>query len=158
MRYHFARLVEVSMPFDINRSAPAVAEHGAVVDAPPERVWFVLTEIDAWPQWQKSVSRAHLDGALEPGATFRWRAGLSMVSTLRVVEPPHRVAWEGRARGVYARHVWTLERTDGRTLVETAESFEGTLVRALRPLMQRVLQKGLDDALSGLKAAAEASA
>ena len=145
------------MPFDVNRTAPAVAERSAVVEAPRERVWSVLTDIDSWPQWQKSVSRARLEGALEPGSTFRWKAGISMVSSLRVVEAPHRVAWEGRAHGIYARHFWTLESNDGRTIVATAESFEGGLVRLLPPLMRRVLRKGLDDALSDLKAAVEAS-
>jgi uncharacterized protein YndB with AHSA1/START domain len=148
---------EARIPFDINREAPAVAERQVVVDAPPERVWFVLTEIDAWPQWQGSVSRAELEGPLEPGSTFRWKAGgLSIVSTLRVVEPPHSVAWEGRARGLYARHRWTLERTDGRTTVNTAESFEGPLVRLLRPLMRRALERGLEGGLAELKEAAQA--
>ena len=80
-----------------------------------------------------------------------------MASTLCVVERPTRVAWEGRARGVYARHLWTLELAVGRTIVATAESFDGPLVRVLRPLMRRTLQKGLDEALTELKAAAEAS-
>jgi hypothetical protein len=94
---------------------------------------------------------------LEPGSTFRWKAGVSMVSTLCVVEPPNRVAWEGRARGIYARHVWKLERIGAATSVETAESFEGAFPRILGPLMRRVLSKSLDDALAELKAAVEAS-
>ena len=46
------------MPFDVNRTAPAVAEQRTVIEAPRERVWLVLTQIDSWPRWQKSVSRA----------------------------------------------------------------------------------------------------
>jgi uncharacterized protein YndB with AHSA1/START domain len=146
------------MPFEINPRAPAVAEERAVVDAPQERVWILLTDIDSWPEWQRSVSRAQLEGPLEPGSTFRWKAGgVSIVSTLRELEAPHRVAWEGRATGMYARHVWTLERTDGGTWVETAESFEGPLVRLLRPVMRRNLQKGLARGVADLKEAAEAT-
>jgi uncharacterized protein YndB with AHSA1/START domain len=146
------------MQFEINYDAPAVAEARSLIDAPPERVWHVLTDIDAWPEWQSRVSRAQLEGPLEPGSTFRFKAGMSIVSTLRAVEPPYRVAWEGRALGIYARHRWTLERTDGGTRVETAESFEGVLVRLLRPVMQRSLKKALDRGLAELKEDTEAPA
>jgi uncharacterized protein YndB with AHSA1/START domain len=147
------------MPFDINPHAPAVARRQVVVDAPPERVWAILTDIDSWPEWQSSVSHAKLEGPLESGSTFRWKAGgVTIVSTLRVVDQPHRIAWAGRARGLRARHVWTLARRDGKTTVKTAESFEGTLVRLLRPLMQRTLQKGLDRGLYELKDVGEAAA
>jgi len=134
------------MPFDVNRTAPAVAEQRTVIEAPRERVWLVLTQIDSWPRWQKSVSRAHLEGALQPGSEFRWKtAGMSIASTLRLVEPPNRIGWDGHAPGIHARHLWTLESGDRGTIVRAAESFEGRLVRLLRPLMQKQLQKGLDE-------------
>jgi uncharacterized protein YndB with AHSA1/START domain len=146
------------MAFDINHDAPAVAERETIVDAPQEAVWELLTDIDAWPEWQKSVAWTNPEGPLQPGTAFRWKGGgLTITSTLQVVESPGRVAWEGRARGLYARHVWRLERTDGGTSVATAESFEGPLARVLRPLVQRSLKKGLENGLAELKETAEAS-
>lgn len=40
------------------------------LDAPADTVWHILTDLDAWPQWGLSVSRAQLNGAaFELGAT-----------------------------------------------------------------------------------------
>lgn len=40
------------------------------LDAPADTVWQILTDLDAWPKWGLSVSRAQLNGAaFELGAT-----------------------------------------------------------------------------------------
>lgn len=40
------------------------------LDAPADTVWQILTDLDAWPRWGLSVSRAQLNGAaFELGAT-----------------------------------------------------------------------------------------
>lgn len=137
-------------------NAPAAARDEIIVDAEPQRVWDVLTDIDRWPEWQPGVSRARLEGSLGPGSTFRWRAnGLPIRSTLREVEPPSRVSWEGKAPGTRAAHVWTLAAQGSQTVVRTEESFEGWLPRLMRKSMQRNLEGALRGGLEGLKRRAE---
>ena len=56
---------------------------------------------------------------------------------------------------VKAIHRWTLEPTNGKTTVKTAESFEGNLSRLFRRPLQKALQKSLDEVLEALKAEVE---
>ena len=146
------------MPVEVNPNAPAVGRDEITIEAPPERVWAILTDIDRWPEWQPDVSQAKLEGPLASGSRFRWRAsGLKIVSTLREVEPPHRVSWEGKAPGTRAVHTWALRGQGVQTVVDTEESFDGWLVRLLRPVMQRNLDQALRGGLEALKGRTEDS-
>jgi uncharacterized protein YndB with AHSA1/START domain len=140
----------------INERAPAVASEEIEVAAPPEIVWNVISEIDAWPQWNPAITQSSLDGALAPGSTFRWKAGPGTItSTLRQVDPPHVLAWTGKTFGINAIHVYRLEPAEGGTRVSTAESWEGLPVRLMRGRMQRMLQDALRTGLEALKREAE---
>jgi uncharacterized protein YndB with AHSA1/START domain len=146
------------VPFEVNRDAPAFAERDALIKAPRERVWELLAGIDDWPRWQSGVSRARLEGPLQVGAPFRWKAGgMSIASELRTVTRPTHIAWQGKAPGLCALHGWYLYPHPDGTIVLTAESFEGPLARLLRPLMQRTLNRALTGALADLTREAEAS-
>ena len=137
---------------DINHHAPVVAHDQIVIDASPQQVWAILTDIDAWPAWQPGVSKAELLGALQPGSVFRWRAqGLGITSTLQDVEPARRISWTGEMIGTHAKHVWTLTPQGTGTLVETTESFEGWLARPLKGWMQRMLENTLRSGLAALR-------
>ena len=144
------------MPFEVNRAAPAFAERRLLIAAPRERVWELLAGIDDWPRWHSAVSKARLEGPLQVGTAFRWKAGgMTIDSKLAVLMPPIHIAWEGKAFGLRARHGWYLYRHPRGTIVLTAESFEGPLVHALRPLAQRMLTRTLADGLTDLRREAE---
>ena len=97
-----------------------------------------------------------LEGGVEEGAVFRWKAGRATItSTIRQVERPRLVGWTGKTTGIDAVHVWRLEPSDGGTLARTEESWEGLLVRILRRPLQKSLQKAMDSGLGHLKAEAE---
>lgn len=144
---------------DINRNAPAVASSEISVSAPIETVWNVISDIDQWPRWNAAISEAKLDGKLQPGSIFRWKAGPGgITSTLRQVEPPHILAWTGKTFGINAIHVYRLEPDAGGTRVSTAESWEGLPVRLMRGRMQRSLEDALGPGLEALKREAETRA
>lgn len=141
---------------DVDRSAPAVAAAETAIAAPLETVWDVLTGFEGWPGWNPDVTSMSLDGAVEEGAVFRWKAGRATItSTLREVDPPRLVGWTGKTTGIEAAHVWRLEPRGEGTFVRTEESWQGLLVRLLRGRMQRSLQSAVDDGLKHLAAEAE---
>jgi uncharacterized protein YndB with AHSA1/START domain len=141
---------------DINRAAAATAAGEALIDAGPETVFSVISAIDAWPSWNPDVRSAELDGPVEPGTLFRWKAGSSsLTSTLHVVDPPREIAWTGKTMGIRAIHVFRFETREGGTLARSEESWEGLIPSVLKGWSRRTLKKGIEDVLSRLKAESE---
>lgn len=70
---------------------------GTHVDASPNVVWQILTDLDLWPKWGPTVSRARLTaGPLELGArgTVTTPVGISVPFEITDFEPEHRWAWK----------------------------------------------------------------
>ena len=126
------------------------------IDAPPERVWEVLTQFEKWAQWNPDVKSMSYEGPLVPGTQFRWKAGPGkIVSTLDRVEPPRYISWHGRTLTIDAYHEWWLEPRGGGTHVRTEESFFGALARLGRRPLQNALDKSFADGVAHLKRGVE---
>ncbi len=87
-----------------------------VIDAPPERVWAVLTDLAAYPAWNPFIVRA--EGVMEPGRrlTLTMQPVGGRATTLRPrlveVDAPRQLRWHGRVAmpGLMdAEHTFTLE-------------------------------------------------
>lgn len=146
-------------------SDPAIEEDAAVVssaeieiDASIEAVWSILTAIERWPTWNPDVKSVSLDGPPVEGATFRWKAGPSAItSTFIRLDRSRLIAWTGRTLGIRAVHIWRLNRKNGRTLARTEESYEGFVARILSRPLKKKLDRTLADGVHHLKAEAERS-
>ncbi len=141
---------------DINRTAPATAEGEIHIDADPDTVFSVIANIDAWPAWNPDVRAATVDGAVEPGAVFRWKSGpTSLTSTLQSVDPPREIAWTGTTLGIKAVHVFRFEPRDGGTLARSEESWDGLIARMFSGYSRKTLDNGIRNVLAHLKNEAE---
>ncbi len=141
---------------EVNPSAPVVASASIFVNAPVTAVWGVLTDLNSWPAWNKSVSKMEMKGDVKIGSTFIWVAqGAKILSRIEELDKPNRIAWSGRLPGIRAFHVWKFEEKDGGTLVCTKESFEGLLARILRGFIRRMLSRALEKDVMALKNEAE---
>jgi hypothetical protein len=146
----------VNRSLDINRAAPAIASGEALIEADPETVFSVISAIGEWPSWNPGVRSARLEGPLEPGTVFRWKAGpSSLTSRLEVVDPPAAIVWTGRTMGIRAIHAFRFEARDGGTLAHSEESWEGLIASLLKGWSRRTLEKGIEDVLAHLKAESE---
>jgi uncharacterized protein YndB with AHSA1/START domain len=144
------------LSMEINRDAPATAAGELHIDADPQTVFAVLSAIDQWPSWNPDVKSIRLQGPVQPGTTFRWKAGPgSITSTLQVVDPPRELAWTGTTMGIRAVHVFRLQPSEDGTLARSEESWEGLPARLLKGYSRRTLEKGIRSVLSYLKAEAE---
>lgn len=140
----------------VNKQAPVVGASETEIAAAPEVVWDVLTAIDRWPSWNPQVKSMDLQGAVAEGSQFRWKAGPGTItSTIRRVDPPRLIAWTGKTLGIDAIHEYRLEPRDGKTLVQTEESYEGLVARLFRGPLQKTLNSALEEGLGYLKAEAE---
>ena len=68
------------------------------IDAPPDAVWSVLVDLDAWPQWGPSVQGAELAEAGPLGLGSRGKVwapfGVALPFTITEFEENRRWTWE----------------------------------------------------------------
>jgi hypothetical protein len=141
---------------EINEQAPVVGRSEIEIAAAPEVAWDVLTTIERWPSWNPEVKAASIDGGVDEGTEFRWKAGPGTItSTIQEVEPPRRIAWTGKTFGIKAIHVHTLEARNGSTLVRSEESYDGLVARLFRGRLQKTLSGALENGLERLKVETE---
>jgi uncharacterized protein YndB with AHSA1/START domain len=73
------------------------------IDAPATAVWKVLVDLDAWPQWGPTVSRAELDGAeLTLGATGRVYTPVGIALPFKIIDFDGGRRWAWSVAGVPA--------------------------------------------------------
>jgi uncharacterized membrane protein len=141
---------------EINEWAPVVGSCEIEIAAAPEVVWDVLTAIDRWPSWNPAVESVSVEGKIDEGSKFKWKAGPGTIrSTIKDVEKPWRIAWTGTSLGIKAIHVHTFEPRDGGTFVRTEESYDGIVARLFHGRLQKTLDSALEDELQHLKAEVE---
>jgi hypothetical protein len=140
----------------INEKAPVVCRKTIIIEAKPEKIWKVLTNIDDWPDWQNEISLARIHGPLQPNVSFTWKSGgMKINSTLHTVAPYYSIGWTGKVFGIYAIHNWNMKVVDGATEVTVSESMEGLMARLFKRKLQPTLDKGMERWLQLLKEESE---
>ncbi|TDB94154.1 SRPBCC domain-containing protein [Actinomadura sp. 7K534] len=118
--------------------------HIVEINAPVSRVWAVLTDTAAYPEWNPFM--IELDGSLVPGSRLAVTIAppgakrQRFTPTVTAVEPERRLAWLGRLfiPGIFdGAHSFELEAlTPGSTRFIQSERFSGVLVPLLRGLLR----------------------
>jgi hypothetical protein len=127
------------------------------IDAPPERVWRVLTAFDAYPEWNPFIRS--IEGDPEVGSRLRVRIeppgsrGMTFKPTVQAAEPARELRWLGRlfVPGLMdGEHRLALEPLDGgRSRFIQSERFSGVLVGLLGRMLAATEQgfKQMNEAL-----------
>lgn len=140
----------------INESAPVKSKNQVEIDAPIDTVWKILTDINNWTKWQKTVSKTEVLGAIKEGTKFNWKAGgLSFKSMIHTQNPKSSFGWTGTTFGASAIHNWTFKEKDNKTIVKVEESLQGVFPRLFRGYFQKNLDSGIVANLKELKTASE---
>lgn len=136
----------------VDSTAPVMCSKTITIQADPEKVWKVLTEINEWSSWQKDIPFASVEGDIASGSTFKWKTGgAKITSKLHTVKPGSAFGWTGNTMGLYAIHNWQLQEVNGATVVTVAESMDGLLARLFRKSFHKSLEQGMDRWLTMLK-------
>jgi hypothetical protein len=140
----------------INENAPIVSRKTITIEAKPEKIWRILSNIDEWPTWNNEITNAKLHGPLQPNVSFTWKSGrMKITSMLHTVAPYYSIGWTGKVLGIYAIHNWNLKVVDGFTEVMVSESMEGLLAKLFKKKLQPTLEKGMENWLELLKKESE---
>ncbi len=142
----------------------------ALVAAPPDRVWSLVTDLTRMREWSPELLTMV---ALKPGGlrVGQWYLGVNRRkaavwptrSVVTLLEPGRTVAWDTRSSG--ARWIWELEADgDGTRVVHRRPVPDGVtwLSRAFAPLAlggseshADELEAGMAESVARLKATAE---
>lgn len=127
-----------------------------MIEAAPDVVWAVYTDIDRWPQWTASVTTAELapGGPLAVGsrASIKQPRFPRVTWTVTSVEPERSWEWANRAPGARtsASHVLT-SLDDGRTRVDLSIDQRGVIGRPIGWLVRRITRRYLRLEAEGLR-------
>jgi hypothetical protein len=132
------------------------------IDAPIERVWEILTDLDRYGDWNPFTPK--VETTLRIGAPVHLYVRLVGQRLMHRVEyvtrnEPHTLGWEmkmGARFLLYAERVQVLTAIeDRRTHYMTEDRFTGALRPVVLGLFGRAMERGFRDCAHGLKQAAE---
>jgi hypothetical protein len=135
------------------------------IDAPPERVWAILMDFDAYPDWNPFIrgieGDARRDGKLKVRIQPSGGRAMTFNPTVLAAEPSKELRWLGHLgiSGLFdGEHRLALEALpDGRTRFRQEERFTGLLVPLFRKNLDKDTRRGFAEMNQALKARAEAS-
>lgn len=128
----------------------------AYIQAPPERVWQVLTDWSRTPEWMRSVTSVEpVDGTGQGvGAVLKFRArGKVAESTVEAWDVARSLRLTSRQGGVTASYLYRLEpyRSGTNMVLEASCTSRGVIWRLLSPVIRfamRFTDGGQLDALN----------
>jgi short-subunit dehydrogenase/uncharacterized protein YndB with AHSA1/START domain len=133
---------------------PIVVHNEAVIRAPAERVWDLLTDVARWPLWYRACKWVRVESTGRDGraAKFRWKAHpVELFTTVVASDRPHEFAFHADSRGLHAERTFTIRPTaDGLgTIVVSHETQVGWFPRLgrliIRPSLRAANQVMFED-------------
>lgn len=132
------------------------------IDAAPETVWAIWSDIERWPEWTASVSRVRpvTPGPLAIGLRARVRQPKLPPATWRVteLEPGRGFTWISTSPGAHVTGFHRIEPRAGGSRVSLGVIYDGPVGRLVGRLASSITQRYLHLEADGLKARSEASA
>jgi hypothetical protein len=136
------------------------------IDAAPEAVWQVLTDLDRYADWNPYIVSS--EGRAEVGERLKNRMqppggrGMTFKPTVTAAEQGASFEWLGRLGlpGVFdGRHRFDLAPNEnGGTVLTQSEQFDGILVRLMRTSLDTATMAGFEAMNAALKTRVEATA
>ena len=112
-------------------------EYSVEIEAPPDKVWKVLTDVEKWAEWTSSIDQIEsLDsGPLQIGARYRIRQPKLSTNIYQVMtlEPGKEFSWLARAMGLEILGEHRMEALSGSNKVKVRNTL--SLKGFLAPLV-----------------------
>ncbi len=133
-------------------------EHRTIIQARPETIFAIYSDVTHWHTWDPDTQHASLDGPLRPGATGKLTPTKGRTVPMRVTGVVPGRSFTVESKIPLFRMVFEHELTPGDAGTEVVHrvSFSGVLSVVLGPMLSRQLNAGLPITLGNLKQLAEA--
>lgn len=130
-------------------------ETSDLIQSDIQEIWRLMSEVNRWLEWNKSISFAQLEGVFVKGNPFKWTCGVNNRSILEDVIINKRIVWSTKSVGVKTLQRWDFKKTDESVLVSVSQSTEGWLTKIASQAVAKKLQKNQQEFLLSLKHTAE---
>lgn len=133
-------------------------EHTILVDASPEQLFAIYSDVANWHRWDPDTKAAHIDGPFQTGVrgSLTPTKGNTVPMVLTSVVPNRSFTAESRIPLFRMLFEHELLPTEGATKVVHRVTFSGALAFLLGRVIGSQVNKGLPVTLAKLKALAEA--
>jgi len=135
-------------------------ERTVSINAPPERVWSVMTDVERWPEWtesMKSVERLE-NGEFGVGSKARLRIRRSPnanVWTVTELTPNRSFTWETNSGGVKGIATHIIEPDGNGSKVTLIVGLSGIVATLFGPMIGGQSRKNVEMEAEGLKRRSE---
>ena len=133
------------------------------IDAPIERVWQIMSDVERWPEWTASISSVQrLDrGPFQVGSSARIKQPklATMVWTVTDIQPGRSFIWQAHSGGMTSIGEHVIEPGPGNSVTVTlSATATGWLAPHVNRLYGRLGQSYVEMEAAGLKRRSEAEA
>jgi uncharacterized membrane protein len=136
-------------------------ETTVTIDAPPETVWALTIDIEAWPQMSSTVTSVHRidDGYLQVGSEADVQQPRLRRARWRVtkLDPGREFVWESTAGGVTSVGEHIVRPAGDGSLLKLTIRQSGRFTGLVAALYGRRIQRYLQIEAEGFRRAAEAA-
>jgi uncharacterized protein YndB with AHSA1/START domain len=136
------------------------AEYTIDTSAPPEQVWRLWADVDAWPEWNGDIERIELDGSFAAGGRIVMTPPGQEAIELRIAEAVEPVLFvdEADLGDIVIRTTHRVERVENeRARVTYRMEINGPAADTLGPQLGPAISADFPDTLAALVARAEAA-
>jgi hypothetical protein len=133
------------------------------ITASPDTVWGILTDLEAYSDWNPFIVSAEGNVAVGERLTNRMKQpggkAMTLKPTVTAADPGQKFEWLGHlgVPGIFdGRHRFELEATTTGTRLVHSEHFNGALVRLMRKMVDNGTRQGFEEMNAALKERAEA--
>ncbi|MFA5327041.1 MAG: SRPBCC family protein [Prolixibacteraceae bacterium] len=134
-----------TMNIEANSKAKVYSVDSIQINADIHKVYSLISNISDWPRWFDGVTEVHLNGKVEEGKDFVWKAqGYKIKSKIHTVQRDCAFGWTGKMWWIKAVHNWHFKSLpNGRTEVVVEESFGGFGSSLMKNSMKKDMRKDL---------------
>lgn len=130
------------------------------IDAPPQRIWEILADVEHWPDWTESMQKVErLDrGQFGMGSRARVKQPRLMPATFAVTsfEPGTSFEWTSKTFGVVSVGDHRIEPRDGGARVTVSFSMRGPMAWLGSTIASGLIRRYVTMEAEGLKKQSEA--
>lgn len=134
-----------------------LARHSLETNARPESIWHHWVDVGDWPEWDRSLEVARLDGPFQPGTRglLQLQDGRRLAFTIAAVDKGQAFQLESTLPGARLRMDHRLEPSPHGSRITREIRMEGWLAWVHSRRLGAFLQESVPPALRALARAAE---